>query len=140
MSALSGTCQCGAVKVEIQHAPEFINDCNCTLCTRCKAQWGYFHPSEVKARGLTSLYVRPDREMPAVEIHTCEICSDTTHWTLTQAYQKQKGSNDMMGVNMSLFPQDDLRGVELRFPDGKAWSGVGPYTYRRESLVMGFAK
>ncbi len=134
---LSATCQCGAVQVALENAPEFINDCNCSLCSRAKANWGYFNPSKVTVNGVTSIYVRPDRETPAVEIHACQSCNITTHWVLTHAYQEQHGGNPQMGVNMFLFPQEDLPGVEIRFPDGAAWSGEGPYRFRRDSYVIG---
>ena len=42
-----------------------------------------------------------------------------------------------MGVNMFLFPQEDLRGVEVRFPDGAAWSGEGAYGYRKAAVILG---
>ena len=135
--SLSTTCQCGGVKLNLQRAPEFINDCNCSLCSRSKANWGYFKPSEITILGLTSTYVRPDRNTPAVEIHVCQSCENTTHWVLTQTYQEQLGGNPKMGVNMFLFPQEDLRGVEVRFPDGAAWSGEGAYGYRKAAVILG---
>ena len=136
MKPLSATCQCRSVKLELLNSPEFINDCNCSLCSRSKASWGYFKPSEVKVDGLTSTYVRPDRDRPAVEIHACQSCNNTTHWVLTHAYKEQHGGNPQMGVNMSLFSQEGLRGIEIRFPDGAAWSGEGPYSYRRKSVFI----
>jgi len=41
-----------------------------------------------------------------------------------------------MGVNMRLFDEDKLSGVELRFPDGKNWSGQGEYTYRKRAVIL----
>lgn len=41
-----------------------------------------------------------------------------------------------MGVNMRLFRGEALVGVEVRFPDGAAWSGEGDYAYRRPSFVV----
>ncbi len=36
-----------------------------------------------------------------------------------------KHGNVVMGVNMRLADESDLAGVELRFPDGRAWAGTG---------------
>jgi len=38
---------------------------------------------------------------------------------------------------MRLFDSDQLAGVEVRFPDGKVWSGEGEYEYRRETIILG---
>jgi hypothetical protein len=42
-----------------------------------------------------------------------------------------------MGVNMRLADESDLAGVELRFPDGRAWPGEGDFVYVREALILG---
>lgn len=137
MSEISATCSCGAVEVTLDHAPEFINDCNCSLCTRAAAHWGYFDASEIRVAGETRSYVREDRASPAVEIHGCKLCGVTTHWRLTDSFQKTAEAPGRMGVNMRLFRDADLNGVELRFPDGQAWRGEGPYGYRKAAVVLG---
>jgi hypothetical protein len=45
--------------------------------------------------------------------------------------------NSLMGVNMRLADDRDLAGIELRFPDGRAWSGDGDFTYVRDPLILG---
>jgi hypothetical protein len=45
--------------------------------------------------------------------------------------------NSLMGVNMRLADESDLDGVELRFPDGRAWPGEGDFVYVREALILG---
>jgi hypothetical protein len=42
-----------------------------------------------------------------------------------------------MGVNMRLADESDLAGIELRYPDGQAWSGEGGFTYVREARILG---
>ena len=41
-----------------------------------------------------------------------------------------------MGVNMGLAEPQDIAGIELRFPDGRSWSGEGEFTYTREPIVL----
>ena len=134
---MAGACQCGTVKIELGESPEFVNDCNCSFCETAAAFWGYFDPQVVQVTGKTNTYVREDRLTPAVEIHSCVVCSDTTHWTLTKAYQISTGITDNMGVNMRLFSDSDLQGVEMKFPDGKAWSGQGEYGFRKPAIIIG---
>lgn len=130
------SCQCGAVKVSIAHRPEFMQDCNCSLCSNSGGVWGYFSTADVKVEGETKGYVRKDYPEPAVEIHFCNVCGATSHWVLTQEHITKTGQNDHMGVNMRLFKSEDLKGIELRFPDGKNWTGEGPFGFRRQSIIL----
>jgi len=72
------SCLCGQVRVEIPKRPDFINACNCTLCSKSGARWAYFHPSEVSVAGMTKGYCREDKEDPAAEIQFCANCGSTT--------------------------------------------------------------
>jgi hypothetical protein len=42
-----------------------------------------------------------------------------------------------MGVNMRLADEKDLAGIELRYPDGRAWSGKGAFSYVQEAGIIG---
>lgn len=130
------SCLCGQSRVEIARRPDFIHECNCTLCGKTGAQWAYFHPSEVSVAGATRGYSRQDKDDPSADIRFCETCGVTTHFTLTASAIAQFG-NGMMGVNMRLANESDLAGLELRYPDGRAWSGSGEFGYVREARVIG---
>ena len=136
-SQLSASCHCGAVHIQIPNAPDYINECNCSLCDSHGVWWGYYPPGEVVVTGATQVYTRVDREEPAVTLHFCGTCGCTTHWLLTEAHvQKSGGANDRMGINMHLFDRADLAGVELRFPDGANWEGAGPWGFVKEAVVL----
>ena len=45
--------------------------------------------------------------------------------------------NTMMGINVRLADEADLAGIELRFPDGRAWSGEGAFDHVREARIFG---
>ncbi len=124
------SCQCGRVRIKIETRPEFVNDCNCNLCRKTGALWGYFAPSTVAVAGATSGYCREDKPAPAVEVHFCANCGATTHFALTETAIAQFG-NVHMGVNMCLAEMRELAGVEVRYPDGLGWSGVGPFGHVR---------
>ena len=133
------SCLCGQIRLDLNKRPDFINECNCTLCSKAGARWGYFHPSEVRIDGDTNGYSRDDKEDPSAEIHFCAHCGSTTHFVLT-ASAVAKFGNTMMGVNMVLADQDDLVGLEVRFPDGRAWAGAGEFGYVREARIIGRAE
>ena len=130
------SCHCGQIRIETAKRPDFIHACNCSLCRKAGAHWGYFHPSEVDVAGTTKGFSRSDKEDPAAEVRFCENCGSTTHFILT-ASAVAKFGNSMMGVNMQLADESDLAGLELRYPDGNAWSGAGDFTYVREALILG---
>ncbi len=133
---MTANCHCGAVSVAIDSKPDFINECNCSLCRKSGGAWGYFPTSSVRTIGKTVFFSRNDKAAPAVEIHACEICAATTHWVLTDAFREQNPAIDQMGVNMRLFDPDTLSGVEVRFPNGRDWNGESDFGYRRESFVI----
>ena len=113
--SFTGHCHCGEVTIVIPAAPDYLNDCNCTLCTTRGARWGYFRPDEVAIAGDTTAYVRSDTPTPALATHFCPGCGSTTHWSaLSPSY-------DRMGVNMRLFPAEAASGVEIRQVDGLNW-------------------
>lgn len=133
---LEFSCLCGQVRVTLARRADFIHDCNCTLCRKSGAHWGYFHPSEVAIEGATKSYCREDKADPAARLSFCETCGATTHWTLTESAAAKYG-NTLMGVNMNLADEADLAGIELRYPDGRAWPGEGAFTYVREPRILG---
>lgn len=115
--------------------PDHINACNCSLCTKTGARWGYFNPAQVTVTGTTMRYRRQDKPEPACDVHFCGICSATTHFTLTEGAVAKFG-NTMMGVNMGLAGEAALAGIELRYPDGRSWSGAGDFAYAQPARVL----
>src|SRR5579871_5337702 len=111
------SCICGRVRIETAKRPDFVNACNCSLCSKSGARWSYFHPSEVRIEGATGSYIREDKEDPAAQIHFCGRCGTTTHFVLTDRAIAKYG-NVQMGINMLLAEEGDLAGIELRYPDG----------------------
>ena len=130
------TCLCGRVRIEASRRPDFINECNCTLCSKSGARWAYFHPSEVVVEGETTGYSRQDKEDPATEIRVCATCGSTTHFRLTASGVSRFGDSQM-GINVRLADEKDLAGIELRFPDGRAWPGQGSFSYVQEARIIG---
>lgn len=130
------SCLCGKVRIILSKRPEFINECNCTFCSKSGARWAYFHPSDVGIEGTTTGYSRRDKEEPAAEVQFCANCGSTTHFVLTPSAISKFG-NVQMGVNMHLADEGDLAGIELRYPDGRAWPGEGDFGYAQDSRIIG---
>ena len=130
---LTLSCLCGQVRIGTEKQPDYINECNCTLCTKTGARWAYFHPSEVSVEGAATGYCRQDKINPAAQIQFCATCGSTTHFVLTADAVSRFG-NSLMGVNVRLADESDLAGIELRYPDGRAWPGEGDV---REARIIG---
>jgi hypothetical protein len=126
MTAHTGNCHCGRVTITIAHAPDYVNDCNCTLCRKVAGLWGYYNPAEVNIVGQTAAYTRADMATPAVRTHFCERCGCTTHWSPTENIPQ-----DRMGVNMRIFGDDAVTGSEVRYPDGLAWDEFTELSFRK---------
>ena len=133
---LTLTCHCGQIRIALQTRPDHIDACNCTLCSKTGAHWAYFDPAEVAVMGASAAYRRAVKADPAAAIHFCPRCGSTTHFTLTESVVARFG-NSLMGVNMQLADACDLAGIELRYPDGQAWSGAGKFGYVREPRIIG---
>jgi hypothetical protein len=130
------SCLCGQIAIELARQPDFIHECNCTLCAKTGARWGYFHPTEVSVTGSASGFCRSDKDEPNAQVRFCPTCGSTTHFVLTEQAIARFG-NSLMGVNMWLADASDLAGVELRYPDGQAWSGEGDFAYVRKPRIIG---
>ena len=80
---ISAHCHCGNVELTIDALPEFLGDCNCSICRRYQALWGYYEPDavSVKTRDAdTVAYIWGDR---MVTFQHCPICGCITHYVST---------------------------------------------------------
>ena len=128
---MNGSCHCGGISLTINEKPEYLFDCNCSLCGKLGVLWGYFDPARVTVSGKTTLYIRRDKQMPTAQIHFCGICGCVTHYTPTLSTPQNR-----MGLNMWAFPSELFIGIPLHFPDGKSWSGEGEFRMRQDSTVF----
>ncbi|WP_243453905.1 GFA family protein [Sandaracinobacteroides saxicola] len=129
------SCHCGSVTLCVQRRPDFIHECNCSLCMKTGAIWGYFDPREVRVNGSTLGYRRADKAEPGAIIRFCGTCGATSHFELSEAAVEKFG-NAVVGVNMRLADERELSGVEMRYPDGRAWPGSGDFGYVRPPRVI----
>ena len=58
--AVTGSCHCGAVRIEVPRAPAWVASCNCSICRRTGALMAYYRPDEVRVEGETAAYLTGD--------------------------------------------------------------------------------
>jgi hypothetical protein len=120
--AVTGSCHCGAVTIEVPGAPEWVGSCNCSFCRRSGALLAYY-PDDgpenggVRISGETVPYIWGDK---MISLHHCPICGCHTDWRSTgESYGK-------VGVNARLLdgfavtedgPTFDGSAIEVRFID-----------------------
>ncbi|MEY9326542.1 GFA family protein [Sinorhizobium fredii] len=112
---IEGHCHCRAVRIAVPVRPETLGDCNCSLCTRLGALWGYYAPSDVTVSDENKHlvgYVQGDKTLTAFH---CGICGCTTHWSPIG-----RGSAKM-GVNLRMFDRSVWEDIPHRLIDGAAW-------------------
>jgi hypothetical protein len=66
---VEGTCECGAVRVELETAPETVGT-NVDLLA-LGALWAYYRTSKVRVTGETTIYLRRNRH---IEFHHRAVC------------------------------------------------------------------
>ena len=110
---LTGTCHCGALRIEIAQPPTEITNCNCSICRRLGTLWAYYPVEQVSIHGHpehTDSYVHGDRTLRVVR---CKTCGCTSHW---EPLEVKPGAR--LGVNVRNFKPDDIGAVRMRLLDG----------------------
>jgi len=117
---LTGTCHCGAVRIQIPRRPRTITNCNCSICRRYGTLWAYYKQSEVQVLaepGSTANYVWGRKVLRFVR---CTICGCVTHWE-----REQPKEGGRVGVNARNFEPELLGPVRIQMSDAASdWEGL----------------
>jgi hypothetical protein len=128
---MNGSCHCGAVTIRVPGPPAYLNACNCTLCWKLGAMWGYYPIGEVAFSGAVRSYLRSDIPDARMTTEHCDRCGATTNWRLIG-----ENAPPRLGVNMRLFEPAELAGVELRFGDRRKHATIEPRHYYRDPTIF----
>lgn len=112
-------CHCGRIRVDIPRLPETVTSCNCSLCYRIGALWGYYVREEVVIHldGEVLSYMWSDRSM---RIHSCAHCGSTTHYVAVDESPQAR-----VAVNMRMAPRELVEDLPVRHFDGAdSWTYV----------------
>jgi len=115
---LTGTCHCGAIRINVSEPPQSLIDCNCSICRRYGALWALCDTGTVQVTGHpehTAEYIWGSKTIRTLR---CSSCGCVTHW---ESLQPDPGSK--VGVNMRNFDPRDLMAIQIRRFDGaETWS------------------
>ena len=113
---IQARCHCGACTIRLPRAPDYINQCNCSLCRKTGWRGVYFSSDDVAIEGVFDSYVRADIGEPFLRNLRCQTCGIPTHWEpLTEPPHAR------MGINANLIDPGALEGIEVRQVDGASW-------------------
>jgi hypothetical protein len=114
---LAGSCHCGAVRIEAAAPLASVTECNCSVCRRYGALWGYYTRATARvacAPGAVTAYLCNDR---VIEFFHCNTCGCLTHY---ESVEKSPGSR--LAINARMLAPADLAGVRVRYFDGaESW-------------------
>ena len=110
---IEGSCHCGAVKFVYPRRPDYLTDCNCSVCRRYHTLWAYAKKCEISihaADDATIAYIHGDKTLA---MYSCNTCGCTTHWI-------ELGSDESsrMAVNIRMCKPEDIAGIRVRHFDG----------------------
>jgi hypothetical protein len=109
---LTGSCHCGAVRIQVPRKPRILISCNCSICRRHGGIFGYYDKRTVKIiarKDATDGYVWGDR---CLTLYRCATCGCVTHWLpIGRASQR-------MGVNFRNFDPALIESTRVRRLDG----------------------
>jgi len=115
--AHSGSCHCGAVRIEVPRRPRMLTNCNCSICRRYGTLWAYYKESSVRVvcePGATESYSWGRKGLRFVR---CKGCGCVMKWERIRPRRV-----NYAGVNARNFELGDLR---IRLLDGaKTWKYV----------------
>ena len=106
------SCHCGGIVLNADKAPETITSCNCSICHRIGALWGYYLDDQIEIKQVVALqeYCWGDK---TITFHTCTNCGSTTHYTAVRDDGKVK-----IGLNTRMGSIADTKDIRVRYFDG----------------------
>jgi hypothetical protein len=113
---LVATCHCGRTTIHLPRKPDYVGQCNCSLCTKTGVRGIYFGSEEIEISGEFDSYVRTDLDQAYLTLFRCANCGVATHWEPLTPRPHAR-----MGVNARLLDPALLDGVEIRHVDGASW-------------------
>jgi hypothetical protein len=117
---LEGRCHCGQVGWRFDGVPDHATACNCSMCHRRGALWGYGHEGvDVHVDGETAIYVWGDGSLGT---HFCPACGIVAYW---RGLSTDAEGRRRMGINLRLAEPEAVGDIPVRHLDGfDTWEAV----------------
>ncbi len=110
---IKGQCHCGNIKLQLPQLTENATTCNCSICARYGAIWGYFTRTEVKVAVGESGFSAYSHGDKMINFNHCKKCGCLTHYTSTDP-----SADSRLAVNYRMFPSTVIQQINIRHFDG----------------------
>ena len=108
-----GSCHCGRISFTLNQLPERVTICNCSICSRYSAVWGYYQRQEVVLEirdEAAAGYQWNDRVITFVH---CRFCGCMTHYEDVEQTPESR-----LAVNFRMTPAPVWESIPVRYFDG----------------------
>jgi hypothetical protein len=110
---IEATCHCGAVRIRVPALPDYLIDCNCSICRRNGALWALYPCGSIEIAADPSSVTEYVWGSATIRTMHCRTGGSTTHWLPLIMPSDGNG-----GVNARLFDSSLVRGLRIRRFDG----------------------
>lgn len=110
---IEGSCHCGAISFVIPRQPEWLTECNCSICRRIGALWAYYERRDVEITALADAAIAYIQGDQTLAVHTCKTCGCTPYWLGLDG-----APDGRMAVNFRMCDPSFLERVPVRHFDG----------------------
>jgi len=109
----TGSCHCGAVRIEVPRRPRTLTDCNCSICRRYGVLWAYYKAPDVRVVCAPDAVHSYSWGRKALRFMRCATCGCIMTWVRVRPRK-----SNYMGVNARNFEPGILDSVRVRRLDG----------------------
>ncbi len=114
--AISASCHCGNVQIKTPKPVDIIHSCNCSICKRYAALWGFHKVGQVliEIGDFELSSYRWGDEM--IDFNFCSHCGSITHYLALE-----KSNIDRLAINYRLFDREIYKAIPINKIDGASW-------------------
>ena len=107
------SCHCGKIKLVVSRKPDTLTSCNCSICRRYVALWGYYLPDEVTIVADSENIQSYKWSDEYLAFNHCKHCGCMTHYVTTEKIKKPK-----IALNFRMADPKEIEGIAIRRFDG----------------------
>lgn len=110
---LKGSCHCGAITFTCSAEPEWLTQCNCSICRRYAALWAHSDTDQITVSGVPDAslkYVWGDEKLA---FHVCKKCGCLTHWESLSSEEPKR-----LAINCRMSEPQQVDQFRVRHFDG----------------------
>ena len=113
LELVEGHCHCGLIALSLNFLPDSVTLCNCSICRRYNAVWGYYKRHEINLKinyDKANAYRWGDQ---MIDFISCSNCGCVSHYE-----DVEKGPDSRLAVNFRMFADHVWQGLNVRYFDG----------------------